>query len=231
MIKQFKREELGNINHGWLDTINHFSFAGYYDPNRMGFGPLRVINDDIILADKGFDTHPHNDMEIISYIIHGELTHKDSMGNTSTLTRGQIQYMSAGTGITHSEYNKNKIDEIRILQIWIIPDEKNLIPNYGDEKLDWNLRVNKWLHVVSDKDGEGIVKIYRDCNFYVTEINKTIEFRVKKDRQAYLVNIEGDTLINGFKASPGDGFEIIEEDLIIIPEEKSHLIIIEMKKK
>ena len=133
MIRRLPVEKMGESNLGWLRSKFHFSFAEYFNENNINFGVLRVINDDHISAGTGFDTHPHRDMEIITYVVHGYLTHKDSMGNESTLSRGQVQYMSAGTGVRHSEYN-NHSEELRLLQIWVLPDRKGHTPNYGEYK-------------------------------------------------------------------------------------------------
>lgn len=171
MIKKIDYKNMGKSNLGWLRSIFHFSFAEYYNSKNMNFGVLRVINDDLIEAGTGFDTHPHRDMEIVSYVVEGELTHGDSMGNKRTLTRGQVQYMSAGSGVLHSEYNlSDKIS--RFLQIWILPDKKGLTPNYGDFAFEWKERKNKWLHIVSSKEGSAPVKINQDVNFYVLELHK-----------------------------------------------------------
>ena len=154
---------MGRGNTEWLKSIFHFSFADYYNPNNMNFGVLRVLNDDLINANSGFDTHPHKDMEIISYVVKGELTHGDSMENTSKLYRGHVQYMSAGTGVTHSEYNHGK-PTLRILQIWILPDKKGYRPNYGEHPFKWPERKNQWLHIFSGKDGAAPIKINQNFN-------------------------------------------------------------------
>lgn len=222
---------MGRSNLGWLRSIFHFSFADYYNPNNINFGVLRVINDDLVEAKEGFDTHPHRDMEIISYVVDGELTHGDSMGNNNTIRRGHVQYMSAGTGVYHSEHNLGN-DTARFLQIWILPDRKGHTPNYGDYKFRWEERKNKWFHMVSGKEGSAPIKINQDANFYTLELdkNKEINFPVNKDRQAYLVQIEGTSIINGIILSAKDAVEIVEEDITITAEETSHFIIIEMKK-
>ena len=136
MLRRLPVEKMGESNLGWLRSKFHFSFAEYYNEKNINFGVLRVINDDYIAPGTGFPTHPHRDMEIISYVIEGKLTHKDSMGNESTLERGEVQYMSAGTGVTHSEYNKHA-EDTRILQIWVLPDRKGHTPNYGEYKFKY----------------------------------------------------------------------------------------------
>jgi redox-sensitive bicupin YhaK (pirin superfamily) len=231
MIKKIDHNNMGKSNLGWLRSIFHFSFAEYYNPKNINFGVLRVINDDLIEAGTGFDTHPHRDMEIISYVVEGQLTHGDSMGNKRTLSRGHVQYMSAGTGILHSEYNlSNKLS--RFLQIWILPDKKGHAPNYGDYMFDWEERKNRWFHIVSSKVGTAPIKINQDVNFYVLELDKDseIEFQVLEGRQAYLVQIEGSSYINNERLKARDAVEIAEENIKITAEETSHYLIIEMKK-
>lgn len=231
MLRKLDNKNMGNSNLGWLKSKFHFSFANYYNPNNMNFGTLRVINDDLVLPQTGFDTHPHRDMEIISYVIDGELTHGDSMGNKETISRGHVQYMSAGTGVFHSEHNLGD-ETLRFLQIWILPDARGYKPNYGDYRFDWNDRKNKWLQIVSSTNGSAPIKINQDSNIYVLELDKEqdIIFSVSKDRQAYLVQIEGNSNINGIELNMRDGLESVEEDLEIKAIEKSHFLVIEMRK-
>jgi redox-sensitive bicupin YhaK (pirin superfamily) len=231
MLRKLDNENMGRSNLGWLNSIFHFSFAQYYNPDNMNFGVLRVINDDIIEAGTGFDTHPHKNMEIVSYVIDGELTHGDSMGNKRTLYRGQVQYMSAGTGVLHSEYNYGDKPG-RFLQIWVLPDKNGYAPNYGDYLFDWEERKNKWLHFVSNKDGTAPIKVNQDVNFYALELDadKEITFSVKEGRQAYLVQIEGSSFINNINLAERDALEITEEDITIKSKYTSHFLLIEMKK-
>ncbi len=224
MIKVLKRTELGHVEHGWLNTYHHFSFASYFDRNKMGVGPLRVLNDDYITPHTGFDTHPHQNMEIITYVIDGELTHKDSLDNERTVSRGQVQYMSAGTGIFHSEHNKSDT-LLRLLQVWVIPDTVELTPKYGDY-LFKDERQNNWLHFVGVNSP---ISVHQDVNFFVTETDKKTFFELTKGRQLYLVNIEGATVINGETLELGDAM-ISDQSLFIEPKTTSHILIIEMKK-
>lgn len=232
MIKRIDNTKMGSSDLGWLKSKFHFSFAEYYNPKNMNFGTLRVINDDLVQAGEGFDTHPHRDMEIVSYVINGELTHGDSMGNKNTLSRGHAQYMSAGTGVWHSEHNRGN-ETLRFLQIWILPDKKNYAPNYGDYLFNWDDRKNKWLNIVSSKDGNAPIKINQDSNIYVLELDKdkSIDFKVDKDRQAYLVQIEGSSEINNETLNMRDAMEITEEDIKIKAIETSHFLVVEMKKQ
>lgn len=231
-MKKIASENMGRSNLGWLRSIFHFSFAEYYNPENINFGKLRVINDDLIAPGTGFGTHPHKDMEIISYVVEGELTHGDSMGNKNEITRGQVQYMSAGTGVLHSEQNFGD-KTARLLQIWVIPDRSGYEPNYGDYRFDWDDRKNKWLHMVSNKEGQAPIKINQDANFYALELDKDqeIDFPVQEGRQAYLVQIEGSSEINGISLDIRDAMEIVEEDITIKATEKSHILLIELEKQ
>lgn len=232
MLRKIDSNTMGNSNLGWLKSKFHFSFAEYYNPDNINFGVLRVINDDLIQSNTGFDTHPHRDMEIISYVVNGELTHGDSMGNRNTIARGHVQYMSAGTGVFHSEHNLGN-DTLRLLQIWIFPDKEGYKPNYGDYRFNWDDRQNKWLHLVSGEAGNALIKIHQDINIYSLELEKEKEivFPVKSGRQAYLVQIEGNSLINKIELNERDAMEIVEEDILIKAKETSHIIILEMNKQ
>ncbi|WP_195429999.1 pirin family protein [Clostridium sp. D46t1_190503_E9] len=232
MLRKLDHRNMGKSNLGWLKSIFHFSFAEYFNIDNMNFGVLRVINDDLIEGNTGFDLHPHKDMEIVSYVVEGELTHGDTMGNKNTISRGHVQYMSAGTGVYHSEYNLGD-STARLLQIWVIPDKKGYKPAYGDYRFNWDDRKNKWLNIVSSKDGDSAIKINQDANFYVVELDKgkEIDFQVESNRQAYLVQIEGNSTINNLELNERDALEIIEEDILIKADKKSHILVIEMKKQ
>lgn len=231
MLKKINSSNMGSSDLGWLKSKFHFSFAEYYNPDNIQFGVLRVINDDLIQPQTGFEMHPHRDMEIITYVINGELTHGDSMGNRNTITRGHVQYMSAGTGVFHSEHNLGN-DILRLLQIWIYPNKYGLTPNYGDYRFNWEERKNKWFHMVSGIDGNAPVKIHQDVNIYSLDLDegKEINFPVKTGRQAYLVQIEGTSIINNIELTDRDAMEIVEEELTINAVKQSHFLIIEMKK-
>ena len=231
MIMIYKANQHGRTESNWLNSWFHFSFAEYCNPKRIQFGALRVINDDLIKAGTGFGTHPHKDMEIISYVVDGELTHGDSMGNHRVLGRGQVQYMSAGRGVTHSEYN-NGTQTTRLLQIWILPDNKGYNPRYGDYAFDWADRENQWLHLVSGEQGKAPVKIHQDANLYALSLapNQSIHFEIQQRRQAYLVLIEGSAIVNGNLLTMRDGLETVEESLNIEAKEQSHWLLIELAK-
>lgn len=234
MLRYIDHKKMGRAFHGWLDSHFHFSFADYYNPKNINFGVLRVVNDDIVEPGTGFDMHPHKNMEIISYVIEGELSHADSMKNEHTLSRGQVQYMSAGTGVVHSEHNWGK-GKLRFLQIWILPDKDNYPPNYGEYRFAVEDRENKWLAIASsveNKESNAPIRIHADINAYATILTAghTLDFQVKAGRQAYLILIEGGADVNGVALSMRDALEIVEEDISIIPKETAHVLIIEMAK-
>ncbi|KMT22491.1 pirin family protein [Clostridium cylindrosporum] len=231
MIKKIDSNTMGKKNVGWLKSTFHFSFDEYSNPDHNNFGVLRVLNDDIIQPNTGFDKHPHSNMEIVTYVIDGEISHADSLGYKRTLSRGNVQYMGAGTGVNHSEYNLSN-ESVRLLQIWIYPDIEEREPDYGDFRFDPNDRKNKWLHIVSSKEGDAPVKINQDVNFYVLELDENLEinFNLGEGRQAYLVQIEGTSIINQIDLKPKDALEIIEDSINIKSTKPSHFIIIEMKK-
>ena len=233
MLKKLPKENMGRSNLGWLESRFHFSFAEYRNPNNMNFGVLRVLNDDIVHANSGFDMHPHSNMEIISYVVNGEITHKDSMGNSETLKRAEVQYLSAGDGIYHSEHNLHKSDDLRLLQIWIIPPKTGLPRLYGSRKFEENERKNRLLNIVSSQNGNADIKIYQDVNIYVSEleIDKSLEFEIKENRQVYFVQIEGSSNINEIILNAGDAMEIMDIEKIEIKAlENSHFLFIEMAK-
>lgn len=232
MLRKLESKNMGKGNHGWLKSIFHFSFADYYNPKNIHFGKLRVINDDLVEAGTGFGLHPHKDMEIISYVVDGQLTHGDSMGNNKSITRGHVQYMSAGTGVYHSEQNLGE-KTLRFLQIWIVPDQAGYNPNYGDFQFNWDDRKNKWLHMVSGKSGNAQIKINQDANIYSLELEqgKEISLPVAEGRQAYLVQIEGSSEINDLFLETRDALEIVEENIQINATETSHYLVVELKKE
>ena len=231
MLRQIQAKNLGTSNLGWLQSRFHFSFAEYHNPKAIQFGVLRVINDDLVQPGTGFDLHPHRDMEIISYVVDGELTHADNMGNRQTLTRGQVQYMSAGTGVYHSEHNLGT-GVARFLQIWIFPDQRRLEPNYGDYRFRWEDRRDRWLQLVSGQEGNAPVKVHQDVSLSALELEagKEIALTVGPGRQAYLVQIEGSSELGSVTLEPRDGLEIVEEDLVLKAKTASHVLVIEMAK-
>lgn len=231
MIKVRKKDEMGYAKHEWLESIHHFSFAEYYDSSNINFGVLRVVNDDIVKPHTGFAKHPHQNMEILSYIIEGELTHVDSMGNQSILKKGELQYMSAGTGVFHSEENQGDVP-VRFLQIWIIPEKENVTPKYGDFRFDWSKRLNQWLRLVSKDNLKAPVQLNQDVEISVIylEEGKKTDYPVDVMRQIYLVQIEGKSKINNVEVFQQQAAEITDEFLTITAIENSHIMIIDMPK-
>ena len=231
MLRKLDHRYMGGAIYNWLETTYHFSFANYYNEANLNFGVLRVLNDDTIAPHTGFESHSHQDMEILTYVINGELTHKDSLGNSSVLRRGQMQYMSAGTGVTHSEYNKGD-DPLRILQIWITPNKTGHQPTYGEYHFDWESRHNQWLHMVSDIHGDAPITINQDVNIYtiLLDENNTADINVAFGRQAYLMQIEGFSTANGIALKEKDALEIIEDSIHIAATHTSHFIVIDMPK-
>lgn len=231
MLRKLDHQFMGGAVYDWLETTYHFSFADYFDEANINFGVLRVLNDDHIAPHTGFDKHPHKDMEVITYVIEGELTHTDSMGNKGTLKRGQMQYMSAGTGIEHSEYNEAD-EPLRLLQIWILPNQKGHQPTYGEYHFDWNTRHNEWFHMVSDINGDAPITIHQDVNIYTIflDAGNTADINIAEDRQAYLMQIEGFSEVNHIALKEKDALEIIEDHVHINATHDSHFIVIEMKR-
>jgi redox-sensitive bicupin YhaK (pirin superfamily) len=233
MLKKLIKENMGTSNLGWLESRFHFSFADYRNPNNMNFGVLRVLNDDIVHANSGFETHPHSNMEIISYVVDGEITHKDSMGNSETLKRGEVQYLSAGDGIYHSEHNLHKTKDLRLLQIWIVPPKAGLPRLYGSRKFEEIHKKNKLLNIVSGQNGSADIKIYQDVNIYVSQLDsdKNLDFNIKKNKQIYFVQIEGKSNINGIILKDGDAMEIVDEKQLNIKAlVNSHFLFVEITK-
>lgn len=209
----------GDANHGWLHSRHTFSFANYYNPERMHFGVLRVLNDDIVAGGMGFGTHPHDNMEIISIPLEGDLEHKDSMGNTAVIKNGDVQVMSAGTGIRHSEYNKNKEVPVKFLQIWVFPDERNVQPRYDQITLKKEDRKNKLQQILSpDQDDEG-VWIHQNAWFHLADFDKgtKADYSFKaKENGLYVFVLKGDLNVNGQLLNERDGFGIWNTDSVTL---------------
>lgn len=206
-----KAETRGKANHGWLNSHHTFSFANYHNPERMNFGVLRVLNDDIVQEGMGFGTHPHDNMEIISIPLEGDLEHKDSMGNVTVIKEGDVQIMSAGTGVTHSEYNKNKDKEVKFLQIWVFPKEKNVTPRYDQISIREIAKENKFYQVVSPNKEDQGVWVHQDAWFNLGNFTKesSDEYKIKKEGNgAYIFVLDGEVEIEGNKLSKRDGMGI-----------------------
>jgi redox-sensitive bicupin YhaK (pirin superfamily) len=214
-----KSDSRGDANHGWLHSRHTFSFGDYHNPERMHFGELRVLNDDYVAAGMGFGTHPHNNMEIISIPLEGDLEHKDSMGNVAIIKNGDIQVMSAGTGITHSEYNRNKDKPVKFLQIWIFPNKKNVEPRYDQITLDAKQRHNKFQQIVAPNANEQGVWIHQDAWFQLGTFDQdfAVDYTFKKSGNGvYAFIIKGDVTIEGTLLNERDGIGIWETDKISI---------------
>jgi len=213
MIEIRKGEERGHADHGWLNTRFTFSFAEYHDPKHVHFRTLRVMNDDRVAGGAGFPTHPHQDMEIVTYVLEGALQHKDSMGNGSLIRPGDVQYMSAGTGVAHSEFNASDKEPVHLYQIWMFPDKKGYKPAYDQKHFDDAEKRGK-LRLVASPDGrDGSVKIRQDNQLYVTVLGPgdTVKHGLIKERHAYVQVARGSVTLNGKKLETGDGAAISAE--------------------
>jgi redox-sensitive bicupin YhaK (pirin superfamily) len=231
MIKHIPYDSLYHSDKGWLQSRFHFSFAEYHNAKNTRFGVLRVMNDDRIAPHSGFEMHPHSDMEIVSYVVEGGLTHQDNLHNKETLHRGDMQYMSAGTGVTHSEVNEGGVD-VRLLQLWIYPETKGLRPDYGSRTYDSAQRYNHWLHLAGPKTSGADATINQDANIYVSEFDagQTMEFPLAEERQAYLKLIEGSIELGALRMHRGDAAEVYGEPLVITALEAAHVLLVEMKR-
>lgn len=217
MIKLRKSSDRGYFNHGWLKSFHSFSFANYYDPAHMHFGNLRVINEDYIAPNQGFPTHPHNNMEIITYVISGALSHKDSMNNSSTINAGEVQLMSAGSGVFHSEFSDKK-SETHLLQIWILPNVKNTMPSYQQKNFADSFKNNALNLVVSSAGENGSLQIKQDCKIYFGKFSagEEFNFEIAKDKKIWIQIIKGELETLDFLAQKGDALAISDEKIITL---------------
>ena len=201
-----KGHDRGYANHGWLQSYHSFSFAEYYDPEHMHFSVLRVINDDTVAAGKGFGTHPHRDMEIITYMLYGELQHKDSIGNGSVIKAGDVQRMTAGTGIVHSEFNASHTDSVHFLQIWILPEHLNLQPGYEDKHFTAAQKLNRWCLIAAKDNNTAALKVHQDMQLYATILTTDAEltYLANENRSLYLHVAIGKVEVGGQKLTAGD---------------------------
>jgi quercetin 2,3-dioxygenase len=213
MIQIRKSNDRGHANHGWLDSRFSFSFAEYFDPEHVEFRTLRVMNDDRIAGGGGFPTHPHRDMEIVTYVLEGALAHKDSMGNGSVIKPGDVQYMSAGTGVAHSEFNASDKTPVHMYQIWMFPDKKGHTPTYDQKHFDEAEKRGKLRLVVSSDGRDGSVKIRQDNELYATVLapGETVKHKLQLERHAYVQVARGNVTLNGSKLATGDGAAISRE--------------------
>ena len=210
-----KANERGHANHGWLDSYHTFSFANYYDPEHMGYRSLRVINDDLVMPGQGFGTHPHRDMEIITYVLSGQLEHKDSMGNGRIIKPGEVQYMAAGTGVQHSEFNPSNDEAVHLLQIWIQPDKKGAQPNYAEKSM--NDKPEGKLALITSKTGrDGSIAINQDADLLLATLGagNRVPHTLAAGRHAWLHIAEGEVTVDGEKLSGGDALAIDEQGTV-----------------
>ena len=231
MLTIRKADERGHADHGWLNSHHTFSFADYYDPKHMGFGPLRVINDDTVAGGGGFPPHPHRDMEIISYVIEGALAHKDSMGNGSVIKPGDVQRMSAGPGVVHSEFNASQSDPVHFLQIWIQPQDEGLPGGY-EQKFFSEADKRGKLRLVASPDGaDGSVRVQQDARLYasVLERGDAVDHTIPRGRKGWLHVVQGTVVLNGRRLEAGDGAAIDgEEKLLLSSEAKGEILLFDM---
>jgi redox-sensitive bicupin YhaK (pirin superfamily) len=218
MIRIRKADERGHFNHGWLDTYHTFSFASYRDPEHMGFRSLRVMNEDRVQPGQGFAAHPHRDMEIVTYVLEGALEHKDNMGNGSALRPGEFQRMTAGRGITHSEFNPSAGELVHLYQIWISPERKALEPSYEQRAFAEDERRNQF-RIVASRDGrEGSLTVHQDVAIFLSSINagEQVSHALKMDRHAWLQVLRGAVELNAIRLAAGDGAAVSEETVLAV---------------
>jgi len=216
MLQVLKNSQRGAADHGWLQSNHSFSFGHYYNPEQMGFGPLLVINEDRVQPARGFGTHSHENMEIISYVLSGALEHKDSMGNGSVIRYGDVQRMSAGTGVSHSEFNHSSTERVHFLQIWINPNVTGIAPSYEEKHFDAASKTGQ-LRLIASQDGkDGSVLIHQDASIYAAILNgeTTLTHQLAANRTGYVHLIRGEVEVNGIKLTTGDALKIQEEALV-----------------
>jgi quercetin 2,3-dioxygenase len=227
MINILKANERGHANHGWLDSYHSFSFADYYNPQWTGYRSLRVINDDLVMPGMGFGTHPHRDMEIITYMLSGAIEHKDSMGNGRVIKAGEVQYMAAGSGVRHSEFNPSKEEASHLLQIWIQPDEKSVKPRYAEKSLR-NAETGK-LHLVTSKSGrDGSIAIHQDADLWLgkLEAGQKLSQPLANGRHAWLHVAEGEIVLNGKTLAGGDAAAVDGEEKLNLSANKPSQVLL-----
>lgn len=218
MITIRPSDERGHADHGWLDTRHTFSFAGYRDPTHMGFRVLRVINEDHVAPGQGFGTHPHNDMEIITYVLDGALEHKDSLGTGSVIRRGDVQRMSAGRGVLHSEFNHSQEDPVHLLQIWLYPSVRGLQPSYDQKRFDDDSKRGRLRLLVSPDGRDGSLGMHQDAYLYATilESGAHVTHRFEPGRYGWIQVVDGSVRVNGSELKAGDGAAISDESQLVL---------------
>ena len=223
MIRVRKASERGHFDHGWLDTYHTFSFSRYYDPRHMGFRALRVINEDRVQPGQGFGTHGHEDMEIVTYVLAGALEHKDSLGNGSTIRPGELQRMTAGTGIRHSEFNPSQTEPVHLYQIWLLPEREGLEPSYEQRAFPEEERRNRLRLVASPDGGDGSLTIRQDARLYLATLDEghEVSHEIPPGRHAWLQVLRGGVSLNGQALSAGDGAAVSDESALAIRADES----------
>ena len=227
MITIRKAEDRGHFDHGWLDTRHTFSFASYYDEAHMGFRALRVVNEDRVRPGEGFGTHGHRDMEILSYVLEGALEHKDSSGGGGVIRPGEIQFMRAGTGVTHSEYNHSKVEPVHFLQIWIVPDVRGLTPTYGQQAFDREAARRSFVLLASRDGRDGSLQVHQDVDLWVALVGagERRELSLRPGRQAWVHVARGSSSVNGTVLGEGDGAAVVgEERLTLLGEREAEVL-------
>jgi hypothetical protein len=231
MIMVRASEQRGHFNHGWLDTYHTFSFADYHDPEHMHFRALRVINEDVVAPGQGFGTHPHRDMEIITYVLDGALEHRDSLGNGSIIRPGDGQRMSAGSGILHSEFNPSPMDPVHLLQIWILPEQKGIEPSYEQKAFSPEDKQGKWKVIAERIPADGAVTIHQDVKLSVAslEAGGQITYALAKGRHAWIQIARGSVTLNGTALKQGDGAAVSQEtELAITAGQASEILLFDL---
>ena len=218
MIRIRHSNERGHFDHGWLQTYHTFSFGRYHDPRQMGFRSLRVMNEDWIAPSQGFGTHGHEDMEIVTYVLDGALAHRDSLGSGDVLRPGELQRMTAGTGITHSEFNASRTEPVHLYQIWLLPEDEGLEPSYEQKEFSPGERHNR-LRLVASPDGhDGSLLIRQDARLFLSSLDggREVEYALPGDRHAWLQVLSGSVALNGLALSAGDGAALSEESALAV---------------
>lgn len=232
MITIRKSDERGKANFGWLDSRHTFSFGDYYDPEHVQFGSLRVINEDWIAGGGGFGTHPHRNMEIVTYVVSGALEHKDSMGNGAPIRPGELQRMTAGSGLTHSEFNHSKTETVHLLQIWIVPERTGLTPSYEQKSFATQIEKGGLVLLASSDAKDGSLKVHQDMQLFGAKIkaNGNLSYTIAPQRQAWLQLIEGSVSVNGQSLSAGDAAAITNEAALkIAVQNDAHFLLFDLK--
>jgi redox-sensitive bicupin YhaK (pirin superfamily) len=231
MITVRKSSDRGHFDHGWLDTYHTFSFGEYYDPKNIHFRSLRVINEDVVAPGRGFGKHPHDNMEILTWVLSGTLAHSDSLGSERSLRHGELQRMSAGTGIEHSEYNGSKTEPVRLLQIWVMPKERHAPPRYDQKDFPVEGRTNRLQLLASPDAADGSLSLGQDARMWVTQLDagKSVKADFAPGRNIWLQVANGSVSVNGTPLAPGDGAAITgETSLDIVASEKAEVILFDL---